>query len=91
MDPQSEDVKEGIIGRKFVKILSLKISHEIFRTSFQEITEEKLPRKALKLDFDIDDGVFNKIVGEDPHKLYHKMVKITNHQQNIQYNSPLSF
>jgi hypothetical protein len=41
MGPQSEDVKEGIIGRKLVKILSLRISHEIFRTSFQEIAEEK--------------------------------------------------
>ena len=39
--PQAEDVTEEVIGRKLVKLLSLRISHEIFRTSFQEIAEEK--------------------------------------------------
>jgi hypothetical protein len=65
-----------------MKLLSLRISHEIFRTSFQEIADEKkLPRKALELDFDI-------IVEEDSQGFYHKMVGINNHQQKIQYNSP---
>ena len=89
MDPQSEEVKEEFIGRKLVKLLSLRISHEIFRTSFQEIADEKeLPRKALELDFDIADDIFNKIVEEDPQGLYHKMVEINNHQRKIQDNSP---
>src|SRR5208283_1661458 len=39
--PQAEDVKEKVIGRKLVQLLSLRISHEIFRTSFQEIADEK--------------------------------------------------
>jgi hypothetical protein len=56
---QSEEVSEEMLGRKLVKLLSLRISHEIFRTSFQEIVDEKeLPRKALELDFDIADDIF---------------------------------
>jgi len=86
---KSEEVSEEILGRKLMKLLSLRISHEIFRTSFQEIADEKeLPRKALELDFDIADDVFNKIVEEDPQELYHKMVKINNHELKIQDNSP---
>jgi hypothetical protein len=89
MDPQSENVQEEVIGRKLVKLLSLRISHEIFRTSFQEIADEKeLPRKALELDFDIADNIFNKIVEDDPQGLYHKMVKINNHQRKLHHNSP---
>lgn len=72
-----------------MKLLSLRISHEAFRTSFQEIADEKeLPRKALELDFDIADDVFNKIVEEDPQELYHKIVEINNHELKIQDNSP---
>jgi len=89
MGPQSEDVKEGIIGRKLVKILSLRISHEIFRTSFQEIADQKnSKRMALKLASDITDDIVNKMIEEDPQGLYHKMVEINNHQREIQYNSP---
>jgi hypothetical protein len=89
IEPQAEDVKEEVIGRKLVKLLSLRISHEIFRTSFQEIADEKeLPRKALKLDFDIADDIFNKIVEDGPQGLYHKMVKINNHQRKLHHNSP---
>ena len=88
MKPQAEDVKEEVIGRKLVKLLSLKIAHEIFRTSFQEIADKKnLKRMALKLASDIADDVFNKIVEEDPQGLYHKMAEINNHQQKIQDNS----
>ena len=87
--PQAEDVKEEVIGRKLVKLLSLRISHEIFRTSFQEIADEKnLKRMALKLASDITDDIFNRVVEEDPQGLYHKMVEINNHQRKIQYNSP---
>ena len=87
---QSEEVFEKMIGRKLVKLLSLRISHEIFRTSFQEIADEKeLPRKALELDFYIADDIFNKIVEGDPQGLYHKIVKINNHQREISYISPL--
>ena len=72
-----------------MKLLSLRISHEALRTSFEEIADEKeLPRKALELDFDIADGIFNKIVEEDPKELYHKMVEINNHKLKIQDNSP---
>ena len=86
---QSEDVTEELIGRKLMKLLSLEISQEIFRTSFQEIADEKeLPRMTLELDFDIADDVFNKIVEEDPQELYHKMVEINNHQRKIQDNNP---
>ena len=42
---QAEDVKEEVIGRKLVQLLSLKISHETFRTSFQEIADEKNLKK----------------------------------------------
>ena len=102
--PQTEDVKEEVIGRKLMKLLSLRIAHELFRTSFQEISDEKnLKRMALKLAFDITDDIFNKMVEEDPqglyHKmmeedpqgLYHKMMEINNHQRKIQYNSPFIF
>ena len=89
---QAEDVKEEVIGRKLVQLLSLRISHEIFRTSFQEIADEKKLKKiALKLAFDINDDIFNKIVEQDPKGLYHKMVEINNHQLKIQYNSPFIF
>ena len=43
--PQAEDVKEEVTGRKLVQLLSLKISHETFRTSFQEIADEKNLKK----------------------------------------------
>ena len=87
--PQAEDVKEEIIGRKLVKQLSLRISHEIFRTSFQEISNEKnLQRMGVKLAYDIKDDLYNKMVEEDPKELYHRMVEINNHQRKIQYNSP---
>ena len=67
MAHRSEEVPEELIGRKLMKLLSLRISHEAFRTSFQEIADEKeLPRIALELDFDIADYIFNKIVEEDP-------------------------
>jgi hypothetical protein len=90
--PQAEDVKEEVIGRKLVKLLSLRISHEIFRTSFQEIADEKnLKRMALKLASDITDDIFNRVVEEDPQGLYHKMVEINNHQRKIQHNSPILF
>ena len=86
---QYEEVPEELIGRKLMKLLSLRISHEAFRTSFQEIADEKeLPRIALELDFDIADDVFNKIVEDDPQELYHKMVEINNHQRKIQDNNP---
>jgi hypothetical protein len=89
IEPQAEDIQEEVIGRKLVKLMSLRISHEIFRTSFQEIANEKeLPRKALELDFDIADDIFNKMVEEDSQGLYHKMVEINNHQRKIQDNSP---
>jgi len=89
ISPQSEEVSEEILGRKLIKLLSLRISHEIFRTSFQEIAEEKeLPRKALELDFNIADDIFNKIVEGDSQGLYHKIVKINNHQREISYISP---
>ncbi len=89
MAHKPEEVKEELIGRKLMKLLSLRISHEAFRTSFQEIADEKeLPRKALELDFDIADDVFNKIVEEDPQELYHKIVEINNHELKIQDNSP---
>jgi hypothetical protein len=87
--PKAENVKEEVIGRKLVQSLSLRISHEIFRTSLQEIADEKkLPRTAQKLAFDIRDDISNKMVEEDPQGLYHKLAKINNHQQKIQYNSP---
>jgi hypothetical protein len=86
--PQAEDVKEEIIGRKLVQLLSLRISHEIFRTSFQEIADEKnLKKVALKLAFDIKDDIFNKITEENPKGLYHKMMEINNHKLKIQYNN----
>jgi hypothetical protein len=86
---QSDEVTEELIGRKLMKLLSLRISHEAFRISFQEIADKKgLPRKALELDFDIADDIFHKIVEEDPRELYHKMVEINNHQQRIQDNNP---
>ncbi len=89
MAHKPEEVKEELIGRKLMKLLSLRISHEAFRTSFQEIADEKeLPRKALELDFDIADDDFNKIVEEDPQELYHKIVEINNHELKIQDNSP---
>jgi hypothetical protein len=87
--PQTEDVKEEVIGRKLVKLLSLRIAHELFRTSFQEILDEKnLKRMALKLVSDITDDIFDKMIEEDPQGLYHKIVEINHHQQKIQYNSP---
>jgi hypothetical protein len=87
--PQAEDVKGDVIGRKLVKLLSLRIAHEIFRTSLQEISDEmNLKRIALKLVSDITDDMFNKMVEEDPQGLYHKMVRINNHQREIQYNGP---
>ena len=90
IEPQAEDVQEEVIGRKLVKLMSLRISNEIFRTSYQEITDgKKRPQIALKLDFDIADDVFTKIVGEDPQELYHEMVEINNHKLKIQYSSPL--
>jgi hypothetical protein len=74
--PQTEDVKEEVIGRKLVKLLSLRISHEAFRTSFQEIANEKnLKKMALKLASDITDDIFNKMIEEDPQELYHKWWK----------------
>jgi hypothetical protein len=87
--PKTEDVKEEVIGRKLVKLLSLRIAHELFRTSFQEISDEQnLKRMALKLVSDITDDIFDKMIEEDPQGLYHKMVEINHHQQKIQYNSP---
>jgi len=87
--PQAEDIKEEVIGRKLVKLLSLRITHEIFRASLQEISDEmNLKRIALKLVSDITDDMFNKMVEEDPQGLYHKMVGINNHQREIQYNGP---
>jgi len=87
--PQAKDLKGEVIDRKLVKLLSLRISHETFRTSFQEIADEKnLKRMALKLASDITDDIFNKIIEEDPQGLYHKMVEINNYQRKIQYNSP---
>ena len=89
IEPQTEDVQEEVIGRKLVKLLSLRISNEIFRASFQQIADQKeLPRKAVKLSYDIADDIFNKIVEGDPQELYYKMMKINNHQRTIQYNSP---
>ncbi len=86
---QAEEIPEELIGRKLMKLLSLRIVHEAFRISFQEIADEKeLPRKALELDFDIADDVFNKMIEEDPQGLYHKMMKINNHKLKIQDNSP---
>ena len=82
-------IQEEISGMELVGRLSFRISHEIFRTSFQEIADQKeLPRKALELDYDIAEDIFNKIVEEDPQELYHKMVEINNHKLKIQYNSP---
>jgi hypothetical protein len=89
IEPQAEEVKKEVIGRKLVKLLSLRISHETFRTSFQEIADEKnFKIMALKLASDITDDIFNKMVEEDSQGLYHKMVEINNHQRKIQYNSP---
>ena len=72
--------------------LSLRIAHEIFLTSFQDITDKKkLKILALKLLYDIKDDIFNKIIEEDPKGLYHKMVEIKNYQLKIQYNNPFIF
>jgi len=89
IEPQAEDIKEEVIGRKLVQLMSLRLSYEVFRTSFQEIADKKnLQRIALKLSFDIKDDIFNKLVEDDPQGLYHKMMEINNHKLKIQYNSP---
>jgi hypothetical protein len=75
-----------------VQRLSLRIAHEIFRTSFQDIADKKnLKRLALKLLYDIKDDIFNKIIEEYPKGLYHKMVEIKNYQLKIQYNNSFIF
>jgi hypothetical protein len=89
IEPQDEDVMEEVIGRKVGQLMSLRISHEIFRPSFKAISDKQnLKKIALKLAFDIKDDIFNKIAEDDPQELYHRMVKINDHQRKIQYNSP---
>lgn len=89
IEPQTEDVNEEVMGRKLVQLISLGISHEVFRPSFQEISDRKnLKRSALKLSFDIKDDIFNRLIEEDPRELYHKMTEINNHKLKVKYNSP---
>ena len=45
-------------------------------------------RRALDLNFNIAQDIFNKIIEEGTQGLYHKMVEIDNHQRKIQYDSP---
>lgn len=88
-DRSPKEIDDEVSGMELVGRMSLGIAHEIFRKSFQEIADDKnLPRKALRLLYDIRDEIFNKIAEEDPQELYRKMVEINNHQRRIHYNSP---
>jgi len=87
--PQDEEMQEEVSGMELVAIMSLRISTEIFRKSFQEISDEKeFSRKAVDLNFSIAQDIFDKIIEEDPQILYNKMIKINNHHRKIQYNNP---
>jgi hypothetical protein len=74
-------------GRNLVEKISIQISAEIFRNSLKEIFEDS-PINARKLYSNISNDIFNKIVEEDPQKLYQKIAKINDYQLEILDKTP---